>query len=218
MALGFSFSASLKPRTRSTLVSDPLTPSMMTMLPLPPMRLEQVARGLEPEAVIVGADEGDEFAAGGAVGDVDDRNLGGVDLLDARHHRLVVDRNEDDRARLLHDDILDLAELLGDAVRLGRHVLHDVFAFSDFAHVVGADPHRLEIRVGLVLGEDGDGLAVGSRRRCEHAAISERQRARASSVFHVVSFPLLLVIFRDLIARGGGSSCRSRPRGARSCR
>ena len=37
-----------------------------------------------------------------------------------------------------------------DAERLGRRL--------------GSDPHRLEIRVGLILGEHGDGLAAGERR------------------------------------------------------
>src|SRR5260221_10605655 len=81
-------------------------------------RLQKIAGGLETEAVIVGANEGHELAAGGAVGDVDDGNIGRVDLLDARYHGLVVDRDEDDGVRLLDHDVLDLAELLGNAVGL----------------------------------------------------------------------------------------------------
>ena len=41
LAPELSFNASLKPRTRSILVSDPLTPSMMTMLPFPPSVLSR---------------------------------------------------------------------------------------------------------------------------------------------------------------------------------
>ncbi|MGY4470992.1 hypothetical protein ACVWWK_006701 [Bradyrhizobium sp. LB9.1b] len=215
-APAFSFSASLKPRTRSTLVSEPLTHLDDDDVALAAQRLEQEARGLAPEAVIVGADEGEELAAGGAVGDVDNGDLGFVDLLNPRHHRLVVDRREDDGARLLHHDVFDLAELFWDRVRLGRNVLQRL-RVQGLRHVVGADPHRLEERVGLVLGEDGDGLAVGANLGGERGRHQQRQRQIIRQVtqflIHVVSIPLILLVGTpELIARGGGSSCRARPR------
>jgi len=64
------------------------------------------------------------------------------------------------------DDVLDLRHLLGNAVRLGRDILQHLDV-ERFRGVLGADTHVLEVRVGLVLGEDCDGFAVGERGRRE---------------------------------------------------
>ena len=172
------------------------------------MAFSRRSRGRQPDAVVVGADIGDEFAARRAVGDVGDRNAGGIDLLDRRNHRLVVDRNEDDRVRLLDDDVFDLAQLLGNAVRLGRDILNDLDA-ERLGRRFGADPHRLEVRVGLILGEHRDGLAGGERRagdeRRQHGGYADCQ------ILHLIQLLFVFVVrelwvfdsYSPMLARAG---------------
>jgi len=67
-------------------------------------------------AVIIGGDLRHDFHARLVARNIDgeDRNAGGVRLLNDRHNRLRITRTENDGGHLLDDEILDLIALLGD--------------------------------------------------------------------------------------------------------
>src|ERR1035437_151397 len=141
------------------------------------------------------------------VRNVGDRNAGGVDLLNRRNQRLVVDRGEDDRIRLLYNHVLDLRQLLRNAIRLSRDIMND-FDAERFGRRFSSDTNRLEIRVSQILGEHGGGLAVGIYRtgenRRQHGGYTDDQvfhLAYSLFILDVVSFQLFRLVAKPARAR-----------------
>ena len=100
--------------------------------------------------------------------------FGRVDLLHRRHHRLDVDRREHEASRSGAQCLVDQGGLLRDVVGRGRDVVKHRDAVR-LRHRVGARAHRAGDRVARALGEDGEGLGGGRRRR---PASGRRSRPR----------------------------------------
>ena len=121
---------------------------------------EESARGRQADAVIVDADEADDLPLLDSVRHVDDGDFCGVEFQHARAHGLEIDGHEHDRVGPPGDHVLDLAHLIGNAVRPRRHVLRDARVHL-LRGVLGAHAEHREVRVGLILGEDSDAFVVG---------------------------------------------------------
>ena len=137
--------------------------------------LEQVPRNVETEVVVVRDDDRRKLAARHAIVVVDDRNADRVDLLDRRHDAVRIHAHEQHGVRLLHADVLQLAQLLAEIVRARRRVVRDRHA-ELLCLGVDTRADEREMRIDLVLVESGDRLACRKRARAMEAADRRRRR------------------------------------------
>ena len=132
-------------------------------------------------------------SAGQSVADIDQRDVGGVDLLHRRDHGLDVDRREHDRVALGVERLVDQEGLLRNVVGRGR----DVVEHRDpvrLRYRIGAGPHRARDRIASALGEDADGLGPRRGVSAPHQA-GDHGREPSTMDFH-----------RALPVAGGGDS------------
>jgi hypothetical protein len=136
-------------------------------------RLEQILAKLVFHHFVVGTDIAHDVHTLHPVVVIDDRDPRLGRLLDRRHQRLVVDRHEHERIRLLDDPVLDEPRLLLDVVRLRRRDVLDVDA-EILRRLVGADAAALPERIGDVLHEERDRRRLAALRPCVALRGSER--------------------------------------------
>ena len=95
------------------------------------------------------------------------------------NHRLGVDRSEDNRIGPADSNVLNLAHLLRNAVRPGRHVLHNV-GIHPCCPSFGTHTYGLKERIDLIFRENSEGF-VSFRSRTIRTFIESIRSARTQN-------------------------------------